>query len=931
MDIELTTEQIRNFQRALLAAFDRGEMQRVVRLGLNKTYANIVPSGALEDEFMALVEWVNKQNKVDALLTEARKQNPGNIQLRNFEAALRGQLPPPLALPSEHIEKIVAFYRKPNESLDEADLASQIRQYLAWIIDRYGKIVMRGVEYRGRNVINLDLDQVYVPLQAQTRRAGAQQQIDIRLDQLLPLAPQLIITGGPGSGKTTVLQHIAWSLAMGLTQDPALAARALGLDALSELSLPLPLYLPLSRYHSYRRELRQQGGVDAPHKVTLHSFLSHYLIERSTVLRLPPDFFVRLIENSQALILLLDGLDEVPDDTERSGICAAVEDLVAGRPGLRTLVTCRTAAYQGQTLLNAKFHQVQVKPLAEAQVEQLVMQAFACIEPVDTSTREQNIKKLNDGIRAFEAERAARMGAGYKRLIDSPLMVRMLLLVFLTGRGFPEQRADLYEKATRTLLQPDYGLDDEAAQEIGRLVGGDPGLHRKLVEHLAFHMHQAGSSQSRDLSEDELERIIRQENDLARLAGPFVALTRVRGGLVEERWGAYRFFHLAFQEYLTASYLVKTRLGEGGVDRIAAFLEQGPLLESWWREPALLIAGYFASTGDRINDRRFVCRLAGIGRPPDQTAALSADIQLAAVEIALLSCLEWLGTDVDLRQKLAQWAAGILNNRALMTQSTPRVRAAAGNALSRLGDPRPGVGVGTDGLPDIAWMPVEAGEFPMGSNAASDDEKPIHSVDLDAFAIAKYPITNSQYACFVAATGREPPKHWGGRTPPDELHTHPVRNVSWKNAAAFCDWLSEESGMAIRLPTEAEWEKAARGTDGRTYPWGNESDKIQTLCNMNGTGIEGTSPVGIFPAGESPYKVAEMAGNVREWVNDWYDKDYYRVSPRDNPQGPERGEYRVLRGGSWINSGSYVRSANRYNNFPDNWNVNDGCRCVRSL
>ncbi|MFZ4851240.1 MAG: NACHT domain-containing protein, partial [Caldilinea sp.] len=579
-----------------------------------------------------------------------------------------------------HIEKIVAFYRKPDESLDEADLASQIRQYLAWIIDRYGKIVMRGVEYRGLNVINLDLDQVYVPLQAQTRRAGAQQQIDIRLDQLLPLAPQLIITGGPGSGKTTVLQHIAWSLAMGLTQDPALAARALGLDTLPELRLPLPLYLPLSRYHSYRRELRQQGGVDAPHRVTLHSFLSHYLIERSTVLRLPPDFFVRLIENSQALILLLDGLDEVPDDTERSGICQAVEDLVAGRPELRTLVTCRTAAYQGQTLLNAKFHQVQVKPLAEAQVEQLVMQAFACIEPVDTSTREQNIKKLNDGIRTFEAERKTRMGAGYKRLIDSPLMVRMLLLVFLTGRGFPEQRADLYEKATRTLLQPDYGLDDEAAQEIGRLVGGDPGLHRKLVEHLAFHMHQAGSSQSRDLSKDELERIIQQENDLARLAEPFVALTRVRGGLVEERWGAYRFFHLAFQEYLTASYLVKTRLGEGGVDRIAAFLEQGPLLESWWREPALLIAGYFGSNNDRINDRRFVCRLAGIDRPPDQTAALSADIQLAAVEIALLSCLEWLGTDVDLRQKLAQWAAGILNDRALMTQSKPRVRAAAGNA-----------------------------------------------------------------------------------------------------------------------------------------------------------------------------------------------------------------------------------------------------------
>jgi formylglycine-generating enzyme required for sulfatase activity len=240
------------------------------------------------------------------------------------------------------------------------------------------------------------------------------------------------------------------------------------------------------------------------------------------------------------------------------------------------------------------------------------------------------------------------------------------------------------------------------------------------------------------------------------------------------------------------------------------------------------------------------------------------------------------------------------------------------------------VGVGTDGLPDILWLPVEAGEFPMGSNAASD-EKPIHPVDLDAFAIAKYPITNSQYACFVAATGRKPPKHWGGTTPPDELRTHPVVRVSWEDAAAFCDWLSERCGARIRLPTEAEWEKAARGTDGRTYPWGTESDKIQTLCNMDETGIGGTSPVGMFPAGESPYEVADMAGNVWEWVNDWYDKDYYSVSPGANPQGPETGKRRVLRGGSWYGYVFSVRSARRVNGYPGRWIVDGGFRCVRSL
>ena len=822
-----------------------------------------------------------------------------------------------------HLMEIIKSYRREGDTLDEVQFKRQIQKYLEWVIEHYGKIVLRGVAYRGRNVINLDLDQVYVPLQAQA--LGDQQPVDIRLDELLSLAPRLIITGGPGSGKTTVLQHIAWSLAMGLTQDPAIAKQKLGLDELAGSNLPLPLYLPLYRYYAYRRDLRWQGKVDVSRQETLLDYLSHYLSVRHATFHLPQDFFARLHEKEQSLILLLDGLDEVPTDAERNQIRAEVEALVAGKDRLRAIVTCRTAAYQGQTLLDESFRRVQVKALKEEHVEQLVAQAFACIEPVDVAMRGQKVQELNDGIRAFEAELKTRMEAGHDRLIDSPLMVRIFLLVFLTGRGFPEQRADLYERATRALLQPDHTLDDEVAQDLGRLVGDDPAMHRKLVEHLAFHMHH---NYSRELSREQLKRVIRQDATLEALTEPFVKLTGVRGGLVEDQGGNYRFFHLAFQEYLTASYLAKTRGGEGGVNAIAAFLEEGPLLESWWREPALLVTGYFASTGDRINDRHFVRRLAGITRSPEQQAQLSADMQLAAVEIALISCLEWLGGDAALHKELAQWAADRLNDRALMTQSKPRVRVAAGNALSRLGDPRPGVGVGTDGLPDILWLPVEVGEFPMGSNQ-SRSEGPIHPVYLNAFEIAKYPITNSQYACFVAATHRKPPSHWGGKTPPDELRTHPVFNVSWKDAAAFCVWLGDRCGATIRLPTEAEWEKAARGTDGRMYPWGNEPD--ETKCNVRDTEIDSTTPMGMFPAGDSPYGAADMAGNVWEWVNDWYDRSYYSVSPHQNPQGPETGTRRVLRGGSWRSNDDDVRSANRYFNVPDRWFDNYGFRCVRSL
>ena len=197
--------------------------------------------------------------------------------------------------------------------------------------------------------------------------------------------------------------------------------------------------------------------------------------------------------------------------------------------------------------------------------------------------------------------------------------------------------------------------------------------------------------------------------------------------------------------------------------------------------------------------------------------------------------------------------------------------------------------------PPAEMILIPAGEFIMGSPEGEGDanEHPQHPVFLNAFYIDKYEVTNALYKQFMSATGHIAPLFWD-----DEEYNHPnqpVVRVTWHDAVAYAEWAGK------RLPTEAEWEKAARGTDGRIYPWGNEWDSSKCNSGVSGDGYEYTAPVGSFPAGASPYGVMDMAGNVWEWCADWYDKDYYSSqSSQQNPKGPDSGTYRVLRGGSWV-------------------------------
>lgn len=225
---------------------------------------------------------------------------------------------------------------------------------------------------------------------------------------------------------------------------------------------------------------------------------------------------------------------------------------------------------------------------------------------------------------------------------------------------------------------------------------------------------------------------------------------------------------------------------------------------------------------------------------------------------------------------------------------------------------------------------IPAGEFWMGSDDGDADEKPRRRVYLDAFSIDKYEVTNTLYKPSMDATRYPAPSHWTNTS--FNSSAQPVVGVSWYEAEAYCRWAGK------RLPTEAEWEKAARGTDGRKYPWGNEepdNSKANYGQPLSGgpaarlVGKRKTTPVGSYPSGVSTYGVHDMAGNVWEWVADWYDGNYYQRAPGRNPKGPDSGQFRVFRGGSWIDDPGSARSSNRLWSHPGDRFSHVGFRCAQ--
>ena len=762
------------------------------------------------------------------------------------------------------------------------------------------------------------------------RQVAERETKPLALPDVLKLPGHLAIIGDAGAGKTTILHVLATSLAV---ESPAFLPPDLA-QALPD-ARPLPVLLPLRQF-----ELACGGGKYARTVADLLRFVDDWFAEWSTSANLPTRFLVDHIRAGRAW-LLLDALDEVADPDHRLTVRNVIQELARDYPATRIVVTARVAGYRGANL-DDRFGVVTVRDLDAEQRERMIRALYRGLDLVDAD------RLAADLVGRFQAD------APLRDLGRTPVMVWTAAVIHALRGTLPEGRAALYDAYVDILLRHSFKRGHFDTQSIDALTEGrgwSLNDRRHLLTYAAFEVHQMLEAQPERrgerqivIGEDELADTILAKYFRANLgcdqraarerATDYLGVMVAHSGLIYETPQGYTIGdHLTMQEFLAGCYLGE-HLAAEDEEKYKAFLRD-KVGASWWREVFLLGAGYLA-TKPGFYARNFLQTIMAQGESP--AGRLAAHV-LAARGLLQLRALRhrpmWYD---DLARQLPSALYGMLYGSPV--EAPAATRHEAGLALGLLHDeamPDPRF-AHPMGLPDFAR--VDGGWFWMGDDNGPAEERPRHRVSLDTFEMARFPTTNAMYRRFIADGGyadalwwREAiaDKRWssgkirdyvGERTEPtywDDLRfnnpAQPVVGVTWYEAAAYCAWLTAKlnDGHTYRLPTEAEWECAAHGVlpspalagEGqgvRAYPWGD--DWRPDHCNSKESGLGATSPVGIFPKGATSADLHDMVGNVYEWCRDWYGEDYYaRSRDAHNPKGPDKGEYRVLRGASWYNEG----------------------------
>ena len=780
------------------------------------------------------------------------------------------------------------------------------RTYLTSLRESSAYIDIRGLQVGSGKAHRFPIEDLYIPLttaatakrkpsKSESKTVDVQRQARVELHEALT-NDRLVIVGDPGSGKTTFLRRIAFALSQTLLgEDEQAANTRLGIQ-----KRPFPIFISVGKLIEHIGNARKNGSRDAPTTDDSPAWLLHFLDTASGELSwgLSKGFFRKRLEGGASMVLL-NGLDEAPNRKQRETVARLFERATNTYDKCQFVVTSRPVAYTGKAVLS-DFPRVEIDPLERDAVETFLERWSEALFPESSSRAQEHCGELLSALRNLPEVR---------RMARNPVMLTALAVVHWNERRLPEQRADLYESIITWLLRSREQREGRASTD----------LSATLLGHLALAMQKHPQGRQIQVSRGwAAEAIATQfrdtpEADRRRKAQQFLDEEEVDSGVVVSHGSEVRFWHLTFQEYLAARAIA----GQGEAAQQKLLFTRDIIHREEWREPVLLLAGILhVKQGVDKLDGLFSAVLDRFGKKPSLAERARCVGLLGAL---LREPVDYKPADPRYQRTLDD-VMGIFDaekSKGIEFQ----VRLEAAEALGQAGDPR---------LAKDNWVTIEAGSFLMGARKksrsepnydeeAADWESPVHEVKLDGYRIARYPVTVQEYDRFVEDGGYAEEEHWqaggfGRREKPSEWDvqlrypTRPAVNVNWFEASAYCAWAD------CRLPTEAEWEYAARADTGRKYPWGEEAPDDSRANYLRAAGYP--TPVGLYPRGATPDGVHDMAGNVWEWCSDWFDEGYYAGSPQKDPAGLSEGRVRVLRGGSWVNVAWGLRTSNRGRDGP---------------
>lgn len=856
------------------------------------------------------------------------------------------------------LASLIDRWRHPSVSLHEAQ-----GRYLQGLINHCQLLPLAALGSDGGLERGPTLDQVYTDLDTTTRvphdpAAASRSQHERLADaerypetvpltavQALEQTSHLVLLGAPGSGKSTFVRQMVTKQARAL-RDPTLPPPA----GLARDLLPVLITL---RDLAPRLTHLATSGLDTMPIYDRQQALATAVREQAEadLSRWEAREFVSGLREALTTgrcFLVLDGFDEVPQNTRRL-VREAVGAVLAVYRAQPVVVTCRVRSYEGEAVLP----DFQAHTLADFDNEKIEAFAHAWYK---AQKELRHIDALQVEPRAADLVRAATELPA--NLAANPLLLTTIAIIHQRDTQLPRERVVLYHRAVEVLLRRwhqskvgEAGLTSDP--RLALVLTNDRKL-REIVEVLAYRLHaeqQEGGAES-GLPRGDALVLLEQDDYLGHVdpANAFLNYIDHSSGLLMGQGGAldkpgtYNFPHRTFQEYLAGCYLMgqrnrdelleqHARAGTGDAWRSVVLFEAEELLYNRRHQNSLLDLAYD------------LCRTAAPTTVWEQRLALWSGLMAGLVG------RNNIVRDVGRRSGLDYLEQRLLPSlvRLLGSDLTAAERADAGNILAALGDPR--FRAEAWSLPNeelLGFVAIPAGAFRMGSDRddaeAFDFERDAHDVELPLYYMARYPVTVAQFQAFADDKEHNESYVWTSKERQGPSN-HPVVWVSWYDAMQYCHWLTArlrawkgtpaplkqllcEAGWQVTLPSEAEWEKAARGTDGWRYPWGEQSDP--NLANYYDTGIETTSAVGCFPGGASPYKIQDMSGNVWEWTRSLWGTDEneptfrYPYTPGDGRENLQANEdvRRVLRGGAFFSDAKLARCA--FRGRVDPRNVYDG-------